>query len=215
MIEDSDKIVERLLAGLRAAQPPHGMERRIVIALEQLEASPRQTRLWPRWSEHAFSRRLLLCGVALSAAIAVFLALTTIRRHGIPPASIATRTSPLPTPPVADAAPASERKPPPTTDSSINKPGTINKQRPMDRPRTKAAAHEVVRNVTPLHITPETGFPAPPMPLTAQEKLLLKLAHRGDPEQLAMLTHLVAVQIEEEKRDVTDFFGQPDKGDHE
>jgi len=31
------------------------------------------------------------------------------------------------------------------------------------------------------------NHPAPPMPLTEQEKLLLRIAHKGDPEELAML----------------------------
>jgi len=31
------------------------------------------------------------------------------------------------------------------------------------------------------------SFPAPPMPLTEQEKLLVRLAHRGDPVEMAML----------------------------
>ena len=31
------------------------------------------------------------------------------------------------------------------------------------------------------------SFPAPPLPLTEQERLLLRLAHRGDPENMAIL----------------------------
>jgi hypothetical protein len=31
------------------------------------------------------------------------------------------------------------------------------------------------------------SHPAPPMPLTEQERLLLRIAHRGDPVELAML----------------------------
>jgi hypothetical protein len=31
------------------------------------------------------------------------------------------------------------------------------------------------------------GFPAPPMPLTEQEKLLLRVAHRSDPTELTPL----------------------------
>ena len=35
--------------------------------------------------------------------------------------------------------------------------------------------------------TQATSFPAPPLPLTEQEKLLLRLAHRRDPENMAIL----------------------------
>ena len=31
------------------------------------------------------------------------------------------------------------------------------------------------------------GFPAPPLPLTDQEKLLLRLAHRNDPQDMTLL----------------------------
>ena len=33
----------------------------------------------------------------------------------------------------------------------------------------------------------EPSYPAPPMPLTEQERLLLQIAHRNDPVQVAML----------------------------
>jgi hypothetical protein len=43
--------------------------------------------------------------------------------------------------------------------------------------------------VAPAETAMEPGFPAPPMPLTDQEKMLLRLAHRADPaEEIAMLT---------------------------
>jgi hypothetical protein len=32
-----------------------------------------------------------------------------------------------------------------------------------------------------------TSYPAPPLPLTEQEKLLLRLAHRGDVQDMALL----------------------------
>ena len=32
-----------------------------------------------------------------------------------------------------------------------------------------------------------TSYPAPPMPLTEQERLLLRLVHKDDPVELAML----------------------------
>jgi hypothetical protein len=44
------------------------------------------------------------------------------------------------------------------------------------------------------------SHPAPPMPLTEQERLLLRIAHRGDPVELAMLDPLrrAARDVEEQ-----------------
>jgi hypothetical protein len=38
-----------------------------------------------------------------------------------------------------------------------------------------------------LRPTQISGFPAPPLPLTEQEKLLLRLAHRNDPQDMNLL----------------------------
>jgi hypothetical protein len=39
------------------------------------------------------------------------------------------------------------------------------------------------------------SFPAPPLPLTEQEKLLLRVAHRGNPENMAILNPEVQAVI--------------------
>jgi hypothetical protein len=53
------------------------------------------------------------------------------------------------------------------------------------------------------------SFPAPPMPLTAQERLLLRLAHKVDPVEMAMLDpKFRAMQDAEEKAEFQRFFGQ-------
>jgi hypothetical protein len=51
--------------------------------------------------------------------------------------------------------------------------------------------------------------PAPELSLTEQEKLLLRIAHRGDPEQLAMLDPVKrAARDAEEKTEFEKFFGE-------
>jgi hypothetical protein len=52
------------------------------------------------------------------------------------------------------------------------------------------------------------SHPAPPMPLTEQERLLLRIAHRGDPVELAMLDPVLRdVRDAEEQADFQRFFG--------
>jgi hypothetical protein len=54
--------------------------------------------------------------------------------------------------------------------------------------------------------------PAPPMALTEQERLLLRLVHKDDPVELAMLDSKVrALQDSEEKTEFQRFFAQPAK----
>jgi hypothetical protein len=45
-----------------------------------------------------------------------------------------------------------------------------------------------------LRPTQTPGFPAPPLPLTQQEKLLLRLAHRNDAEDMNLLNPIVQAQ---------------------
>jgi hypothetical protein len=54
---------------------------------------------------------------------------------------------------------------------------------------------------------PPLSFPAPAMPLTEQERLLIRLAHHDDPVQLAQLsTGRREVRYQQEKQQVSDFF---------
>jgi hypothetical protein len=51
------------------------------------------------------------------------------------------------------------------------------------------------------------GFPAPPLPLTEQEKLLLRLAHRNDPQNMALLNRDVqAAQSAQATQQFQQFF---------
>ena len=72
----------------------------------------------------------------------------------------------------------------------------------VDAPRTKP---EAVADRTPreprrstsrvlLRSTQTPGFPAPPLPLTQQEKLLLHLAHRNDAQEMNLLNADVQAQ---------------------
>ena len=53
------------------------------------------------------------------------------------------------------------------------------------------------------------SFPAPPMPLTEQERLLLRVARKGDPEELALLNPVSrAARDVAEKAEVEKFFDE-------
>src|ERR1700716_2446586 len=102
-MKNSEEAIEKVLAGLRDAEVPAGLERRILDGLLGLgERGAGRSRLgwrqlWPIWLV-APSRPVavgsLVCGVALAGIFAVALAIPTIRRLGHAPAQA--RTSPAP-----------------------------------------------------------------------------------------------------------------------
>jgi hypothetical protein len=131
-MRDDDALLEKVLAGLRDAEPSPGFERRILASLDGIDAH--QIRR-PRWLRPVIG---LACAVCAAVVVHNFRHVPTVRV-----------TSPVMT--VATKAPEPESVPPPAT-------------RILSR---------VMVRTKPRH-------PAPPLPLTEQEKLLLRLAHRPD-----------------------------------
>jgi hypothetical protein len=87
----------------------------------------------------------------------------------------------------------------------------------VEAPRTKPP--QTVADRTPrelrrstsrvlLRPTQTPGFPAPPLPLTQQEKLLLRLAHRNDAEDMNLLNpNVQAKQSAKATQQFQQFFG--------
>jgi hypothetical protein len=157
-MKDADATIERLLNGLRDAEPPRGMERRILDALDGMgiREVPASTWLWR--PAIAF---LGACAVSLIVAVSV-------HQHRHAPADLSRSTS-------------VEARHTTRSDLAAQKAPTM--------PR-RTTARVVVRRPRDVPATGETeaaSFPAPPLPLTEQERLLLRLAHRGDPDNTAIL----------------------------
>lgn len=75
------------------------------------------------------------------------------------------------------------------------------------RPALRHAAHTAHRNQDSQALV---SFPAPPEPLTEQEKLLLQIAHRRDPQEMAMLNPAVQAQQQAaEAAEYEEFFNPP------
>jgi hypothetical protein len=212
-MKNSDEAVEKVLAGLRECDAPVGMERRILDALEE-QASARARlgwrRLRPDWlglATRPMAMRSLAWGVAVAGVFAVAIAIPTIRRLGLGSVQSSAR---LPALSVAqsqmNAVPAGSlpRATPRTVAESTVLPRSS--VRPM-KP-TEVSEKTDVRSARDVHdgesVAVEemlaASHPAPPMPLTEQERLLLRIAHRGDPVELAMLDPLrrAARDVEEQ-----------------
>jgi hypothetical protein len=170
-MKDAEETIERLLAGLRDAEPAAGIERRILEALDGMDAreASASASLWGRPLRPAMAM-LLACTVMLMVAI-------TVHRAPHAPANLShAKSSDMPQ---AIAPEVVAQKAPTVPRRLVSR---VAARRAYDGPT-------VGENQT-------ASFPAPPSPLTEQERLLLRLAHRGDAENMALLNPAVqAAQI--------------------
>jgi hypothetical protein len=217
-MKNSEEAIAKVLAGLRDAEAPDGMERRILRALED-KASAQSRSVWrrllPLWlvgPTRSVATTSLACGIAFAGLFAVALAIPAIRRLGHAPAQAP-----------AQSLSQSKRNSAPVGSLSLAAPETVAKSAELPPPRsgmrsvtkTNASRPKTVRDSDSVALNEMHGasFPAPQMPLTEQEKLLLRIAHKGDPVELAMLDPAVrAARDAEEKADVKNFFEPPPTG---
>ncbi len=171
-MRDADRTIERLLAGLRDAEPPGGMERRILEALDGMGAREvaASASLWRRPLRPAIAM-LLACAVILMVAFTV-----QQRKH----------------------VPGQELVPLKPTAGLNGAPSIVSSLRVGQKPQHAAADQrvrsacfgglaEAFAHAPAVGETQTASFPAPPLPLTEQERLLLRLAHRGDADDTAIL----------------------------
>jgi hypothetical protein len=161
-----DEFVDRVLKGLRTAEPPPGMEQRILRAMES-PATPTAT-----WRVYA--------AIAVCVAMAAAWCIATIK---VPPSAPRVHQS------IANTA---------QTVAPVAAPAKLR--------RVRAVRHAHAES------TQTASFPAPPLPLTDQEKLLLRLAHRRDADKEAALNPAIhAAQIAKANEQFQQFFNIDDK----
>jgi hypothetical protein len=174
-MKDADGTIERLLAGLRDAEPPGGMERRILEALDGVEAreAVASASLWRLPFRPAIA--MLLAGTV------ILMVAFTVEQHKHVPGQQLVPLKPHGTPGQA-------------TEGLNGAPNIVSSLRVGQKPqRSNGAALRQLPPVKHPHDAPAAGetqtasFPAPPLPLTEQERLLLRLAHRGDADNMAIL----------------------------
>lgn len=181
-----DHNIDRVLHALREARPPAGMERRILNILEaesDRRTLPTRTRLHAAWATAA------ACCATLT--IAAIIATFTMRHHDAPTAS---------TTPTTTAQPRAVQSPIAATPTTFSKP-----THHALAPAHPSQPHRVETN------NPEEdaqiSHPAPPIPLTDQERILLRYARRGRTEDLAQIsTERKAAKEEQEAAEFQAFF---------
>jgi hypothetical protein len=186
---DVDRNIDCALAGLRDAQPRSGLNSRILASLEHRSSQPQRSRL-------DFSAHLALW----TAAILAIASLMILHHEPIAPAQFSKN---------AVARRATNPEPFSTTNPAQNS-NTLS-SRPKHRRHAAMRSGETpvfesskatqsdrttitnldVQAVADLHAP---SHPAPPLPLTPQEKLFLHMLHYGNATQLAELDPLVRAQ---------------------
>ncbi len=186
-MRDADETIERLLAGLRDAEPSAGMQRRILKAMEAREAVASA----PPWRRLRSSWRLHPAAVSLASVVATGALIVAIAVHQ------------------HRSVPADTRSHVNTAAGRTTQPEAVAQKAPI-MPR-RVASRGSLRRPGEVSAVPETqaaSFPAPPLPLTEQERLLLRLAHRRDPEDTAILNPAVqAAQSAKATEQFQQFFG--------
>ena len=163
-MKDAEPTIKQLLAGLRDAEPRPGIEHRILEAMharETVASIPFWNRLRPQ--------TLPAFAICLATALAITGALVAVALHQR--WGTGRQESPAHT---------RRRQENPAKEITQKAPG------PARRLASQAWSKHP-RAVTSVQDLPAASFPAPPMPLTEQEKLLLRLANRRDPQDTAIL----------------------------
>ena len=209
-MKNSEEAIERVLAGLRDVEAPDGMERRILDGLEARATAQARSgwrRFMPmrpvmprgRWElGWGLTSRATLAGVLVLA-----FAIPAMRRAGRTSVHSKTDAAGVKVAPTAPSVIATGNMERSSLGSGGPSRGTSDARDTGSVP--EAASDESIA----LSETQAASFPAPPMPLTEQERLLLRLVHKVDPVEIAMLDPRVrAIEDAEEKEEFQRFFGK-------
>lgn len=202
-MNDFDRSIERVLSGLKNAEAPPEMERHILAALRSHVSPPPATvwnRLLPAWlGTHARAATIsAACGIA-AMLVAVLIA-PAIRRQNRAPAPVAQEATP--------AAPSSSAMTNHVADAPTPAPQPVLRRVTTHR-ANKAAPVKTSDDLAEMEMR-APSMPAPPMPLTDQEALLLRLVHARDPVELASLDRKTwAAQFAQSKIQFDKFFAPP------
>ena len=213
-MKNSEEAIEKVLAGLRDAEAPAGMERRILEGLEERAAARSHSgwrQLLPVWlvsPTRSVAVGSLACCVALAGIFVVALAIPAIRRLGHAPEQSKRNIAPVESVPSMNSEVGKGAQP------ASSRSGVRSTEEIKTGEKTNEGGAEGVldSDSVALEDMHAASQPAPPMPLAEQERLLLRLVHKDDPVELAMLdSKLRALQDSEEKAAFQRFFGQSTK----
>lgn len=204
-MKQTDEAIDRVLTGLRESEVPAGMESRVLQAMQaRVAAESVEKSVWWSWPRQAVYGALL-AGLLVVVAVSV-----PHRVHRVTPEPVGARH--------VEGAPAviAEKAAPVVQARQARVPQRVAKPLPVrvetasagqkGAPDSNAAEDALAREemLAPSH-------PAPPLPMTAQEMLLVRAVRRHDPDELAMLNPEEQKKVEaKDEAAFKVFFGIPD-----
>lgn len=211
-MKNSDEAIEKVLEGLRNCDAPAGMERRILEAVQEYASSSqsgwrRLRSIWLVTQPIVIAARSLTYGLAMAGLFALVFAIPAFHQREHAPTS-SKRNSATPT-----ALPA----PPSVVAESVQPPAATSGERPMQK-MSKVRRAELTRTSDSIALREmhAPSRPEPPMPLTAQERLLLRFVQTRSPEELAAVNPMKwAARDAEERAEFERFFEHQHTGDNE
>ena len=203
-MNDHEARIDRVLEGLREAEPADALEQRVLRAVGERAAG----KTGPQRARFGLSFARSPQGYAVAAtvlALALVLGTSALRHRGRQVAGQegAGRS--------ASAEPASVRDAPSPRSIAATQPERRSPRAAVAERRAKSARAE-------QHslLLASGNHPAPEEPLTDQERLLLRLAHRAGPDDLAELNPDARdAQARADSAEFRKFFGPPPTGDSE
>lgn len=209
MINSSEEAIQKVLAGLKGCDVPLEMEQRILKAVEhQASAESRSGWHWsrPLWLLNlgalTVSRRSFFGAVVMGMFVVALTIPLLYRAHRI--GDNASQVKKVSSPQVG---PQSLPVPNLGANSATVFP-TASHFQPSRKKRERlvgVARHSDSLALRELHAA---SRPAPPLPLTREEKMLLRLIHTVSPQELAMLNFQRAKHEAEADAEFQQFFGQ-------
>jgi hypothetical protein len=162
--------VDRVLDALRNTAPPTGMDRRILNTLEIEARKPVQS---IRSKRNAWMTAAACCAALV---VAFLIGAFTLQRHNAPAVSIMPMSS-------AQAS-STSRSTVATVPKMVETAPTLH-QHPATVQRSTQPRHIEVAQSEDTQVS----HPAPPIPLTEQEQLLLRCARHGNTSDLAQISN--------------------------
>ena len=231
MNPESDPHLDHVLNALRTAEPLSGFEARINarITARIAHTSPASVAtpsffaaiLNAAKAARAFFRPIPLLAATATACI-VILAIVSPRFYSPRHRNTSALANPLPIQSHTATRPPTTSSDSPTNAylaNDISSSQAFARHRHViNHPNKKGysfsadhSQHPASPDTIALADTLAPSFPAPPEPPTAQEKLLVRVVHRGDPQVLTMLNPILRAQQQaKEKKDFEEFAGIPD-----
>lgn len=210
MINTSEEAIQKVLAGLRGCDVPPEMEHRILRAVQnQTSTESRSGRHWSRpiWlvslGAPIISRHLIV-GVVVTGMLAVAPTITLLHRSRrvTDAASQFKREAPVRVGPLPLATPS-------LVASSAPVPPTASGFRLAKKKQGHPVGLLLHNDSLALRELHAASRPAPPLPLTQEEKMLLRLKHAVGPQQLPMFTSEERARHEAEaEAEFQQFFGE-------